>query len=474
MPFVPLNAQNAQPVMKTGPNPMLIGDSPDSGIKPATPGFKPLDAQQVQEQNLADIIKNQKDPNQQAAAVGALMDHSNTILGKLSEFANNVKAKIGDRNKTLVEDWEKTAEGKINPAEIGIRTFGGLAGGIGDVLMESLKAIAPERMAALQDNIGKITQEAMKIPGASTLVTKLTEWGKKHPEAARDIQSAIDIAAFTPIGKGASMAEESIIKPVKEAVALAVKPNLLARATKALTLTDKEMVAKELTDNILKYHADPGGFFSRMSATTPADGLALRLQDKVISSNPIRNINNLQREFIKEDLRVGRNLFTEKIPYDPKALGDYLFAKIKDIADIKANPDALAAFKEKLVADFVNQPKTPELGPLWRARKAFDRIVESKYKIFSGSDTTAKDIMRELRNGTQEFIAKVSKQAGSKFDYAGAMSRMTDMYDAAAIFAQKATKKMGTSGAERLMATFADKIDAVIPVKTLIKKVLFK
>lgn len=140
-------------------------------------------------------------------------------------FISGVKTALTKRAVSFWEDIEKGAKWEINPAQAGIRFAGWVAGSVGDILFEWLKAITPE---PIKEGVKKWLWAVASTDVAQSIANRYSEWAAKNPEQAKDLESSLNIASLMPIWKATQVSGrvlQSWVKWAKETVA-AVKPAL--------------------------------------------------------------------------------------------------------------------------------------------------------------------------------------------------------------------------------------------------------
>ena len=143
--------------------------------------------------------------------------------------------RLGDdlkkRGKGILETWRETVAGEITPLETGLRTVGGVAGGLGDVLgqvmvsgFRALPDIVEDPLRAkgrdiLESEVGQLGMAALQQGFEA-----YDEWRESHPRAAKSLEATINIAEWIPIGKGAGLAFKGAKRITPPAKAIAELP----------------------------------------------------------------------------------------------------------------------------------------------------------------------------------------------------------------------------------------------------------
>ena len=97
----------------------------------------------------------------------------------------------GERSDRLSDDMSSYADGDINMAQMALRTAGETAGGLGDVAGTVMDPLIPE---IVKEGIGAVVQGAVESPLGKIAM----KWMEDHPEQARDLMSAANVASLLP------------------------------------------------------------------------------------------------------------------------------------------------------------------------------------------------------------------------------------------------------------------------------------
>lgn len=136
---------------------------------------------------------------------------------KPSELGN----KLSDRLGVATQAIKDTATLKV-PIQTGaLRVAGAATGAVNDAIGAAISPAIESGVNALSD-IPAVQQFAMGQgktldtvnSGTQTVSDAYSAWKEKHPQAALDLESAGNIAAFLPIGKGASIAKDATVGAV--------------------------------------------------------------------------------------------------------------------------------------------------------------------------------------------------------------------------------------------------------------------
>lgn len=298
-----------------------------------------------------------------------------------------------------------------------------------------------------------INKEGGTVP--QLVEEKYNQWKEKNPRAAIDLESFFNIATALPVIKGYEAIGEKTIEQVRqlpEAVKRMVKGNeiknfdkILTNAENAITLKPKEISKNEYEELVGK------GKISPKTATKPASyilteeekSLAQKYNNLLQNNDPVKNSQNVLNEIISKDAQVGEFLKKNNGIFNDSQLKSYLMKKLEPITDISIpSEERLIKAKQDLVDTFVSSVKSNKQEELWNARKVFDAKVNEKINAFSGTPTLKKDLVVNLRNGVQDFIAKNTPEG----IYKGLMKDMRGLFKIQEILEIKANSEKGMSG----------------------------
>ena len=287
--------------------------------------------------------------------------------------SNSLGAQLSNRIQDVKSAGSKALEGSLagNDLEAGarlaLRTGGAIAGGIGDIIFQGIKAITPQ---PVEDTVsGAFNKVASTVP-AQIIISKVSAWAEKNPEAAKDLENVLDIASLIPAGKGARLAGDAADLATKGATD-AIKGAGKAAGTSLSTLgAVSEKTGKRLTSilyppnesqiaRITSYKAD-NPFFSRISQSakgidnspiTPAD---VALKYNIVGVSRTENAakaDRIRKQLWKNQVNPVLSGITEKVSKKE------LFSKIDSV--ISKTPElsernALKTAFEAVKADYNN------------------------------------------------------------------------------------------------------------------------
>lgn len=188
------------------------------------------------------------------------------------------------RNENVKDIKTKTEGGKQTKASGLYQAAGQVAGTIGDVGFETLKAVTPQPVK----DVAKAGIEAVaETEQAKQLAKAWTDFKTAHPEAAANIEATGNIASIIPVG-GALKAGAPVLKAGMEATEAVAKP-----------------VAKATTAAIEKIKPATQALYERASeivkpspSTAEAVGQVLQAK-KPITARTIETFRNIDTEGVK-------------------------------------------------------------------------------------------------------------------------------------------------------------------------------
>jgi len=142
------------------------------------------------------------------------MDHESSLFNIGDELIDNLKKRGQDIGKIVDR---QSGSNQLGFVETGLQTAGAVAGGVSDVVGAGLKGayskLVPQKW---QQGVRRMGREVLDTDigqaGMEALHSGLEAWGefaKKHPDAAKDIESVVDVASFIPNVKAGIAAAET-------------------------------------------------------------------------------------------------------------------------------------------------------------------------------------------------------------------------------------------------------------------------
>jgi hypothetical protein len=345
---------------------------------------------------------------------------SNNFVGKYDYLKNADKPSVLDKigtalNKrftSLKDTFWDTAEGDINPAETGVQTVGQVAGIVGDLLGIGIDEVTPE---PIKKKIEQIATEIVNTPAAKSVMESYSVFKQKHPQAAKDLESSVDILALLPIGKGAQ-----IVGKGAKAGAGAVE----AGVKSAIVPTGKAMekASEVLYKSAIPLSKQEARLVQSYKAKNP---LLQRIFEPLETQPRTKAITALEKGFAGSEEAIGiqakreaKNLWDNTIAPAVKSIQTkYSFKKaianiekeIKTIAEPSRRNDMLEAL-DALKADY----KGIDAVTFERAQSIKSGLDEfTPEKVFNGKSiastfTTIKNkLANDIRKRTYEELADI-------------------------------------------------------------------
>lgn len=180
------------------------------------------------------------------------MNHESSLFHVGGELFSNLKNR-GQDLKKIVD--RQSGPNKLGFVETGLQTAGAVAGGVSDVAGAVLKGsyhlLAPKVVEDAVSGIGQdILHSDIGQSGMEALHKGLEYWDEfaaAHPDAAKDIESVVDIASVIPNVKAATAAAKTVGTVGKAAVATAKG---LGRGTAAIINTGKDVLERGVVNSI--------------------------------------------------------------------------------------------------------------------------------------------------------------------------------------------------------------------------------
>lgn len=353
-----------------------------------------------------------------------------------------------ERNQEVVQTLADLATGVINPGEAMLQVTGkGLAGKTLDILgetvvsgvktagegLEAIDAPANEIMLSLGNTASAVIPDFIEDP-AKEAIAKGWEWIKdgvigtkameavkggmkmwnefkaENPNAAKDIESAANIAILLAPAKTKKNADPSIIKTTAQHVEDAAKKQLAGKQDDFIKeLILPKQTAKVRLEQVARTSEKGKGIFKHevvnLSPEQQKIAEVIKSIPSVNTKNSLtKNYINIDRTLTKEANRLERTLASRKIPLNK----NQAIAAIDDVMLRTSSENPLivgdAALSVSRTGDYAKKLITESDGTaagMLRARRAFDKWVLSQStqrKAFGDLDSAFSIGVREIRN----------------------------------------------------------------------------
>lgn len=420
------------------------------------------------------------------------------ILNKEPGIIESFKKGVGESYKSSQQFAETSLEdylsGRQGAASTALQASGAGAKLLNSIIGEGVKSSFDITKKAI-DLVPDSLKQSMGIPvvaeGVKTIINTpmvqaglselskgidaYTMWAKDHPEASKNLESVVNIAALVPLVKTARVGIQAAEKGIPEAVkTIEELPASIRSGMKELSTTGKELIAGSPEALALKQSktaleaitpkatdltpAEYGdllrkGRITPKTATSPASyvlnekekQLAQKFAPLLQSNDSVQNGQNVLTEIINKDVEVGKFLAKEPKVYIKDDLRQTLTDRLSQVNDILVPKDQLSTARKDLIntimAKIPNNNTGRTFDKLWQFRKELDRTIENKLNAFSGSPTLKKEMTKGIRDGIQSFIEKNTADGV----YKTYMKDMSQLYDVLDMITVKATKEKGLS-----------------------------
>lgn len=176
-----------------------------------------------------------------------------SMVDETASLGDRVSSDISAR-KSVIDKNKIEADTTSLPdmASKTLQNAGQVAGGVTDVATEALKSADRTFLGGAGEKLMNAGLSAVgHTPLAQDIGAKLSAWSQQHPEAAKNLEAAINIGSLVPVGKGASLvkdAGEAAIKKTAAATGLDPIPGKIA--DKAASVIAKPRASS--VDSVLK------------------------------------------------------------------------------------------------------------------------------------------------------------------------------------------------------------------------------
>lgn len=387
-----------------------------------------------------------------------------------------LKSDIQERGKKVAESYERQKKGEQTPMETGLQLAGQTVGASFDVFGRALQGA----FRSMPDFLENPIRNTSKTIAGTVLNTEVGRqaleaihggieeyqlWKERHPRAAANIESTINIASLFPVragvkiaaravpfvgefaGKTAQTLEKGLQKQVSREALEIIKPVLnkqqrisaleSGRATqtgrifKGIDLVPSEIdkkVAKAVEDVVSK----------SKSAVDNLDAITTKI--KVVSEEVGKELKNNNSIFNKNQFK--------SILENAKEESKVVFAS--DLAEEKAYNSIIDEMMR------IQAKRKSTISDLWEARKEFDSIIEQKFpKVFDkiAGDNIRSNAIMDVRRAVNDFIGSRLPE-GNMFK--GTLKELSSMYQARTNIATKVQGIVGKPKLKRIIDTFKE------------------
>jgi hypothetical protein len=124
-----------------------------------------------------------------------------------SNIEPGATSRVADAFKARTDAGAEAINSNQNIFSKALQTVGEGAGFVGDLGFEAIKAITPQ---PVEDAVKSGVEAVANTAPVKSAVLAYTTWATQHPEAARNLQSVINIGSILPSVKGAKLGVDAI------------------------------------------------------------------------------------------------------------------------------------------------------------------------------------------------------------------------------------------------------------------------
>jgi hypothetical protein len=146
-------------------------------------------------------------------------------------FIDSVKESVANR---VGDAKEAITSGEMNPLSVGLQFWGAGAGLVNDVIGAGIQKAVP----GVTEKIGNVAKNVAETKPAQNILSSYEDFKAKHPEAAKDLESATNILSLMPVGKAVSAGGKAV-KAGAEVAGESVKPIVGKTLSTAGAITEK-------------------------------------------------------------------------------------------------------------------------------------------------------------------------------------------------------------------------------------------
>lgn len=429
------------------------------------------------------INQNQQGKENEKNKIPSPLDYAGGILKTGWDVT---KKRVGE----MYNSANQARKGEISGSEAALQVAGAVAGGVGDMIGAGVSKAGELINDVSGSKAGNLLNSALNaktnLPGGtsaaegiSNLMTKYDNWKEKHPRAAKDIESVIDIASLIPITKGATIAKDAAVAGVEQGAKTAVG-KIVKEGAETVVKKGEEIAIKQVEKNMAKKAGN--ALKLNMQEMSKLDKRQLQyLKPKALAETEIKGkgilkktsyqvtpeVQKLQKDFshllqgrtphenivnvVKEQNRL--NALSNKIVEESnkiinkntlvKELKDKVIKGIPNLPESAyrlATPEQIQAMSERALNGFLALVKKGDLKGINEARKLWrSRLMKESGKLSAENEV--------LHKAVQTFIEE-SLPEGSKAIYTANKINMAKLFDVKEILR---AKKAATVGGKTLL-----------------------
>lgn len=329
-------------------------------------------------------------------------------------FFQGVGQKLQARGKEFASEIGKAGKGELASTSLGTiarattRAGSLVGGGLGDILVEGVKAVLPQKTEEkIKSGISNIASQ----PIPQKVIQSVSSWAEKNPEAAKDLEGALEIAGLIPLTKGIQVGGKAVIQTGKE---VAGDISKVAGKTLATTGAVTEKAGKSLVSASFPPTKSQAKAILNYKAKTPLLK-RVELASKSAEKAPITpsevalkyNLIGVSRSEIgAKAKRVANQLFENQV--NPVISGIEKKVNVKDLFNsVKKTIDKTAdTSKRKSLINAFNSLKDDYKNVSTLSYKKLDQIKSEMSKGLPAKVWQGQDIAGELNNVRKMFSDK--------------------------------------------------------------------
>lgn len=397
-------------------------------------------------------------------------------------FFSKVATDLKKRGQSIVNTFKDTFSGEINPLETGIQTVGALAGGVADVGMEifnqgikpqveglkriseGIDMVAPGAQSKLKEQI--ISNPVVKygLELAQQGVGAYEGWKSSNPNAAKNLESVVNIATIFPASEGIEIGAKNVAKDLGKVASKSsklldagIEKGLLDDALKVIS---PQLSRAEKTAAIAEGRGESQGLLKKFVLRASEQDLEIAQTVKDIVNpklDDFTNISKIESKIVNTALDLEESF--RKLPeqgfsytYNTSEFENFLSKVKKESKVIFGSDKSLESRYDAVVQQMMDlvQERPAILANIWNSRKEFDNIIKDKFgaNILSNpvGDNAVKNAIRDVRTAANDFIASKLPQESI---YQKPLKDMSLMYKGINNISKKAASKIDSNMIER-------------------------
>lgn len=378
--------------------------------------------------------------------------------GALEKFGAGLMDRFRERDANVKEHMRATDAGEQNIASEFLQKSGEVAGFVGDVGFEAVKALLPDDIKkGIKDTLAGVASSET----AQGLMESYDAWKTQNPELAENVEASFNIATVIPgVGAGAKAVQKGVkagteaVEQVAKAVPGAVEgargvaaglseklaPNLGKEAMDIAVIGPQ---GKKATVSSLEKSGRPGGYApddSFIGKLVGADKYVPTKRDMEVaeavqgvvrkSNTPAKNIASINNKIAEvSETEVRPTLRQHPSPFNVATYSKKL--REVEMPDFIKTDEALARTYETVRNRFIDVVKggVKTKEGLWDSRKSIDDVIEQQFGAagFNPDKYSAlQKAILDMRRATNDFISEGIPDSAFKAQ----MKRLSRMYEA--------------------------------------------